>query len=508
MSKTHLLRRLAFALLSSCTLSTAFVAAPIVLGTTTVAQAQAPADFESALEPYGEWVRHPRWGTVWVPDDRPRGWRPYTEGHWVYTDEWGWYWISDDEEADWGWVTYHYGRWVLDRRMGWVWVPGDEWAPAWVDWRRGGDYVGWAPAPPEQVIYEYDDTPTWWIFVSPRYMTAPRLRTYIVPPQRTTVIIRQTVIVNRTIVVQQPGQQRRRFAVNPGIAPNVVAAIARQPVQTFRVAPRVLPVTQGVQGAVTVQPQALKPGGRTGPGGARRPPPNPQVRVSVQPTNQTVAPAASVPKPQALPKTERGRLGDHPPRAAQGAQPAPPPTPGAAPTVAPQQQQQPLRPAPNGRPAAPPPPPPAGQPPRPAQPQTPPPPPAGTTRPAPPPATQAPPAIKPPAPPVARPAAPPPPPAITRPAAPPPPAIQHAPPPAEHRPPPPPAAARPAPPPPPAARPAPPPPPPAAARPAPPPPAAARPAPPPPRPAAPPPPKPAEKKPPPKPGEKPPEPPK
>ena len=139
------------------------------------------------------------------------------------------------------------------------------------------------------------------------------------------MIIRQTVIVNRTVVVQQAGQQRRRFAVNPGIAPGVVGAITRRPVQTFRVAPRVLPGTQGVQGSVAVQPQAIKPGGRAAPGGTRRPPPNPAVRVSVQPTNQTVAPAASVPKPQALPKNERGRLGDHPPRAAQGAQPAPPP---------------------------------------------------------------------------------------------------------------------------------------------------------------------------------------
>ena len=70
-------------------------------------------------------------------------------GHWVYTDEWGWYWVSDDDEDDWGWVTYHYGRWAFDRRLGWFWVPGDEWAPAWVDWRYGGDYVGWAPLPPD-----------------------------------------------------------------------------------------------------------------------------------------------------------------------------------------------------------------------------------------------------------------------------------------------------------------------------------------------------------------------
>jgi len=500
MSITPSLRRLAFALLSSCTLTTAFVAAPVVLGTTAVAQAQVSADFQSALEPYGEWQRHPRWGMVWVPDDRPAGWRPYTEGHWVYTDDWGWYWISDDEEADWGWVTYHYGRWVLDRGMGWVWVPGEEWAPAWVDWRRGGDYVGWAPAPPDEVVYEYDDNPSSWIFVAPRYMSAQRLHAHIMSSQRTMTIIRQTVIVNRTVVMQQSGQQRRRFAVNPGIAPNVVAAISRHPVKTFRVAPRVLAVTQGVQGAVTVQPQALGPRGRNAPKGARRPAPNPAVRASVQPTNQTVAPAASVPKPQALPKNERGRLGDRPPRAAQGAQPVAP----AAPSATPPQQQQPRpapnakpgpapSPAPNVKPATPPSPPPAqqGRPQRPAQPQS--PPPSGARPPAPP-ATHAPaaPMTPPPAPPSSP--KPPSPPPAARPAAPPPPAIQHVAPPAA-RPAPPPPPAHPAPPP--AARPAPPPP---QAHPAPPP--AARPAPPPPKPAAAPP-KPAEKRPPPKPGEKP-----
>ena len=31
------------------------------------------------------------------------------------------------------------------------WVPGYEWGPAWVSWRFGGGYVGWAPLPPRAV---------------------------------------------------------------------------------------------------------------------------------------------------------------------------------------------------------------------------------------------------------------------------------------------------------------------------------------------------------------------
>ena len=71
-------------------------------------------------------------------------WRPYADGYWAYTDV-GWTWVSYE---DFGWATYHYGRWADLAGYGWVWVPGYEWGPAWVSWRTGGDYVGWAPLPP------------------------------------------------------------------------------------------------------------------------------------------------------------------------------------------------------------------------------------------------------------------------------------------------------------------------------------------------------------------------
>jgi hypothetical protein len=77
-------------------------------------------EFRAALDPYGSWHRHARWGEVWTPANRPRDWRPYTLGRWVYTDDWGWYWNSDEPEARWGWVAYHYGRWVFDDELGWM----------------------------------------------------------------------------------------------------------------------------------------------------------------------------------------------------------------------------------------------------------------------------------------------------------------------------------------------------------------------------------------------------
>ena len=112
---------------------------------------EAPADpavagveyFHDQLSPYGQWVQREGYGAVWVPQVHA-GWRPYTTGHWVYTDQ-GWAWVADEP---WGWAAFHYGRWYYDPEIGWAWVPGTVWAPAWVAWRHGGGYLGWAPLPP------------------------------------------------------------------------------------------------------------------------------------------------------------------------------------------------------------------------------------------------------------------------------------------------------------------------------------------------------------------------
>ncbi len=378
------LRSLALALAACTVIAVGALTASVTIATLTPAHAQVSAEFQSALEPYGSWQPHPRFGEVWVPYDLPSGWRPYTYGRWVYTEEWGWYWVSDEEEADWGWVAFHYGRWAHDQRLGWFWIPGDEWGPAWVDWRRGDDYVGWAALPPDEVAYEYNNNPAYWIFLPPRYLVAPRVRTYFLPPQRTLVVFRRTVIVNRTVRLEHR-DHRGRFAVNPGIAPGIVAAASRRPVQAFRVQPRVLASTQGVAGAVQVRPQDLNRTGQRHQRGQPRPGGPSQLQPTVQPTQAVVQPVARVPQPQALRNDERGRLGPTPPRAAQGATVAPPPPLKSAPA-----------PQPNGAPRQPggptPPPGPGVQTPRPTppvttsppatSPQTPPPTaPAGTTPP-------------------------------------------------------------------------------------------------------------------------------
>ena len=108
-------------------------------------QIHAKAEFDAPLGAHGTWVEIGSYGRCWHPAGVAVAWRPYCSGEWVWTDC-GWYWQS---EEPWGWACYHYGYWVEDPAYGWVWVPGVEWAPAWVSWRVGGGYVGWAPmAPP------------------------------------------------------------------------------------------------------------------------------------------------------------------------------------------------------------------------------------------------------------------------------------------------------------------------------------------------------------------------
>ncbi len=144
--------------------------------------------FYDDLASYGNWVERPSYGWVWTPRAVAASWRPYQSGHWVWTDE-GWTWISNEP---YGWATYHYGRWYDDPEIGWSWVPGDEWAPSWVSWQEGADYIGWAPLPPGVNVgvafggggYAYGIAPESYCFVPERDFLSPRLGSYFVARDR------------------------------------------------------------------------------------------------------------------------------------------------------------------------------------------------------------------------------------------------------------------------------------------------------------------------------------
>jgi len=190
--------------------------------------------FYDALDPYGEWIETSDYGYVFHPKDVDESWRPYTVGNWAYTDA-GWTWVS---EEPFGWATYHYGRWANLEREGWVWVPDTDWGPAWVSWRRGDKYVGWAPLPPEArfevnvgfqgwVDSNYDIGPTSYSFVSVRDLGAPRLREVIVEPRRNITFINETRNITRI-------SYRDNFVVNEGPRYEEFTRLSAQPIRRLR----------------------------------------------------------------------------------------------------------------------------------------------------------------------------------------------------------------------------------------------------------------------------------
>ena len=221
--------------------------------------------FYDALAPYGTWVETGPYGWAWCPLDTPIGWRPYTVGYWVYSD-WGWMWVADDP---WGWIPYHYGRWAFDADYGWLWVPGDVWAPAWVAWRYGDDWVGWAPLPPNVgwsasagisfTSYDLDRSIDRfsWCFVRDRDFGRARRITDIEPASRNVTLLRDTRQVTRYVSSQG-------IPVERGLRPDLIERSTGRSIPRYRVQESPTPLRK--EGALvrgrTVQ--VYRPSGRFG----------------------------------------------------------------------------------------------------------------------------------------------------------------------------------------------------------------------------------------------------
>src|SRR6478672_6870635 len=186
----------------------------------------------------GNWYEVADYGYVWQPDAATNSdWRPYTDGYWAYTDV-GWTWVSYE---DFGWATYHYGRWIRLEDYGWCWVPGYEWGPAWVSWRTGGDYIGWAPLPPRGpgVVYEgqpiggnvdvtFDIGPEYYNFCDVRFIGEPVLRDRIFPRVQNVTYITNTVNVTNIYV-----QNNTVYNYGPDYA--VVNRYSSRPIQRLAI---------------------------------------------------------------------------------------------------------------------------------------------------------------------------------------------------------------------------------------------------------------------------------
>jgi uncharacterized protein DUF6600 len=220
-----------------------FALATLALISTAIPQARGDVsvDFFYNNLAGGNWIDVEGYGYGWQPDIAVSdpNWRPYADGYWAYTD-YGWTWVSYE---DFGWATYHYGRWANLADYGWMWFPGSDldWGPAWVSWRTGGDYVGWAPLPPRgpgivyegqpiggQVDVEFDIGPQFYNFCDVRFIGEPVLRDRIFPPAQNITYINDTVNVTNITV-------QNNVVYNYGPDYNVLNSYSTRPIQRLAI---------------------------------------------------------------------------------------------------------------------------------------------------------------------------------------------------------------------------------------------------------------------------------
>ena len=201
--------------------------------------------FYDYLSPHGMWVQLPPYGYVWIPERMGYGWRPYSHGQWVWSD-FGWTWVS---HYSWGWVPFHYGRWGWDRYLGWYWVPGTDWGPAWVSWRTGNLYIGWAPIPPDARFIPrvginslpYTLPYGSWIFVEYTYFLNPRINRYMLPVERNLTLINYSALRTEILV-------RNNRIMNTGLDVDYVRRMTRQTISRYQLAPAARPGQSRVSG--------------------------------------------------------------------------------------------------------------------------------------------------------------------------------------------------------------------------------------------------------------------
>ena len=201
-------------------------------------------DFYENLAPYGQWIDDPQLGYVFSPNV-DMSFRPYyTNGYWAMTD-YGNTWISNYE---WGWACFHYGRWTFDAYYGWLWVPGTNWGPAWVSWRYGNGYYGWAPLAPgfefsSGAYTEYACPRDWWVFIPAQYVYTGNYYRFWYGAQGNSTIYKSSAAMDNTYVTSNI-----TYVAGPRVKD--VEAVTHQPVQLFHInnagGPRVASAHNGV----------------------------------------------------------------------------------------------------------------------------------------------------------------------------------------------------------------------------------------------------------------------
>ncbi|HUD72475.1 MAG TPA: DUF6600 domain-containing protein, partial [Dongiaceae bacterium] len=133
-------------------------------------------------------------------------------------------WVSD---YPWGAIPYHYGTWYPDPVFGWVWVPGDVWAPAWVVFRTGPDYIGWAPVSPRFAIgvsFAHAAPAGPFLFVPAGHFCDVAVGRHAVSESRGRALVHETRLVDNLAI-------RDNLVVNRGPDPAVIERAGGRPIR-------------------------------------------------------------------------------------------------------------------------------------------------------------------------------------------------------------------------------------------------------------------------------------
>ena len=232
------------------------------------------AYFYQELSPYGHWLRAENGAWFWQPSviATSPGWRPYYDnGYWTSTDA-GWYWTSD---YPWAWAAFHYGRWELHPHFGWIWLPDRVWGPAWVTWRNGGDYSGWAPLPPGAVfdvgsarfkfngLYVaagFDFGLDWahFNFCYTKELGEPLHWRPSGEAEVRSVFERTTVVPSYRVTKSVINGETKSHFVNVGVDPVRVGELRGHPVETYKVQDSHTPMGNGVHERIVPEQKVLQ----------------------------------------------------------------------------------------------------------------------------------------------------------------------------------------------------------------------------------------------------------
>jgi hypothetical protein len=117
-------------------------------------------------------------------------------------------------------------------------VPQIQWAPAWVTWREGNGYVGWAPLPPSARVSSGGYVEVHETVVAPRFVFVQESH-MLEPVHPKTVIVNNQTVVNKTVNITRIQVVNNNTVINQGPRTEIIEhasgkTVTPTPIQDLR----------------------------------------------------------------------------------------------------------------------------------------------------------------------------------------------------------------------------------------------------------------------------------